>query len=92
MNFKQCHLTRPRKGHGLAVAHYTTWLPEEFARVGRVVDLKFLYGWEEGWTVRDVYTTRPEEYVREHERDYRHQAEASDKTTPNRGLGLERKG
>lgn len=87
MNFKQCALSRPRRDAVKYRIRQVSWLPEQFAKKGLVLDLKNVNGeWEEGWRVDEVWTAATQEYVREHERDYRHQAEASDKFTPNKGL------
>jgi hypothetical protein len=100
MNFKQCQLFRLREDlkqvdkeniapgeYSGIIGVYTCWLPEEFAKVGKLVDLKRGDGsWTHGWTVVEVYTSMSEEYVRAHERDHLTQAEASDKFTPNKGL------
>jgi hypothetical protein len=65
----------------------TSWVPEQFAKVGMLLSFKENdHSWSHGWTVTDVWTRVSEEYVREHERDYLAQAEASEKTTPNTGL------
>jgi len=95
MNYKQCVLTRPREDTGMLTYH-TAWLPERFAHVGLVLDIRMdgeltvQDGWSRGWTVERVGSCMAEEYVREHERDYRTRAEASDKFTPNKGLGIPR--
>lgn len=76
MNFKQCALSRLARDDRNYRIRQVTWLPEQFAKVGMVLDLRDREGeWEEGWRVDDVWTTATEEYVREHERDYKHQAE-----------------
>jgi hypothetical protein len=95
MNYKQCRLVRfPDRDHVTAdsgsigpVGVYTCWLPEEFAHVGHILDLKRGDDtWTTGWVVDEVYSSMSEQYVREHERDYRTQSQASDKFTPNTGL------
>ena len=76
--FKQCQLYRPRvEGSG---DFYTTWIPEEFAKVGKILELKDIHGgsWSPGWRVDAVYSRMPEEYVRGHERDCLTQRDASD--------------
>ncbi len=90
MNYKQCKLIRYRDGavvrdkilpgeNSGIVGVYTCWLPEEFAKAGKIVDLKRGDGsWTTGWTVDEVYNTVSEEYVRTHERDYLDQRKASD--------------
>ena len=70
--YKQCRLLR---GNELL----TTWLPEEFASVGKSLRLKNARTWEGGWTVVRVDGPRlSEEYISEHSRDFLHQREASD--------------
>jgi hypothetical protein len=71
-HFRQC-LVRNLYGD------MVTWLPERFAAVGKRVDLKEGRKWSKGWEVIAVYHQRlSEEYIREHERDHKHQREASD--------------
>jgi hypothetical protein len=68
----QCVL---RRGY----AEMVTWLPAEYAKVGKTVDLRIGKTWDEGWKVEVVHSTRlPTEYIREHSNDYRTQREASD--------------
>ena len=70
---KQCLL-------GDGIFSHVAWIPDQFAVVGKVIDLRDEKGeWSRGWIVRDVYPQRLKyEYVREHERDYKSQREASD--------------
>ena len=60
MKHVQCLL---RKGETKQVA----WIPEKFAKRGKVVRLRD----EDGWRVVETYTSKPPEFVREHERDHR---------------------
>lgn len=79
-------LTPPTPSTGI-IGVYTCWLPEEFAKIGKVLDLKRGDDtWTRGWTVVEVYNSMSEEYVREHERDHLTQHKASEKLTPNKGL------
>ena len=91
MNFKQCALSRLAREDRSRRIRQVTWLPEKFAKVGKILELKISdEEWEEGWRVDEVWSSVSEEYVREHERDYLTQAEASDKFTPNTGLKIPR--
>lgn len=57
----------------------TTWIPEQYAHVGNFIKLKQNDGsWENGWKVIEVGTRLSEEYVLEHERDYKTQRKGSD--------------
>ena len=48
----------------------TTWLPEEFARVGQVLELEMNSGgWENGWAVCEVYERKKSKEVAARERD-----------------------
>lgn len=47
MFYRQCMLEKPS---GQAVIRTTAWLPEEFAKVGKVVRLKE----DDGWVVKGV--------------------------------------
>ncbi|MCU0703722.1 MAG: hypothetical protein MUF18_07075 [Fimbriiglobus sp.] len=35
-----------------------SWIPEVFAEVGRVLKLKEPHGWDDGWQVREVWSSR----------------------------------
>ena len=81
--FRQCWLTRPysHRGGQDAVDNHFAWIPEEFAKKGKVVDILDAEGngkWSKGWTVHDVFTRATDEYVREHETDHKRQRKASD--------------
>ena len=78
MIFRQCVLQKCKKKQ-------TAWIPEQFAHVNKVLKIKN----EDGWKVVEVSSQRfSEEYVLERADDYKHQAQASDKFTPNRGLDI----
>jgi hypothetical protein len=49
----------------------TAWLPEKFAKKGRVVRIKGDDGWDDGWHVVEVYATRLDEHV-VHEQAHNH--------------------
>lgn len=65
MNYTQCHLTKNNR-------HKTAYIPSKFARVGN----KILE--EDGWIVRDVYTTMSEDNVLDQSEDYKRTRKASD--------------
>lgn len=68
----QCRL---RKGDIETVG----WIESHLAVVGKPVRMKLDDGtWETGWNVIEVWTTAPSEVVKERERDYLRQREASD--------------
>ena len=69
--YVQCRLTR-------GSARQTAWIPEKFARVGRVVRLTEAGVTEDGWQVAGVGTRLTEDYVRERSRDYLSTRRASD--------------
>lgn len=57
----------------------TTWIPEQYAHLNNYIKLKKDDGtWEDGWKVIEVGTRLSEEYVLDHERDYKTQRKASD--------------
>lgn len=77
MFYKQCMMTRVSEtSHDTHIA----WIPEQFAHEGKVVDVLDNYGeWSKNWTVDVVYQNRvSEEYIREHQDDYKNQRKASD--------------
>jgi hypothetical protein len=72
----QCKLTRNHE-------HQMLWIPTKFATEGRNIGLreKTPQGgnyWDEGWTVEQVFTTMPQDYVLERSQDYKKTREASD--------------
>jgi len=73
---RQCKLSRQRAGR---MEVLTTWLPEMFARVGKVLELEMSSGkWENGWAVCEIYERRKSKEVAERERDYKKNRLASD--------------
>ncbi len=75
--YRQCQLIQPRPR---ASCHYTTWLPEAYARPGAFVRLRQADGsWSDGWRVESVGPwTLSEETMRKAERSYLKQRDASD--------------
>jgi len=50
--YRQCRLVKKLQ---VGTCHQTSWLPEPFAVVGKVLKLKSTEGkWEEGWVVEAV--------------------------------------
>jgi len=60
MNYKQCQLN---KGTRVLV----TWLPENYAKVGKVLKLKD----DDGWVVREVWATTTKKDVTDKEWDHK---------------------
>jgi hypothetical protein len=70
--YKQCKLL----GNGSIIV---TWIPEEFAKKGKCIQLKEIKGWVNGYLVEEVYNTRLDEKVLiERSEDYKHTRKASD--------------
>lgn len=69
--YAQCILTKGTK-------KTTSWLPMKFAKTGKVLKLKDDGTWDDGWTVTEVGTIQDFSYVKEKERDFTKQREASD--------------
>jgi len=73
---RQCRLSRQIQGK---MEILVTWLPEEFARVGKVLELEMSSEkWENGWAVCEVYERKKSKEVAERERDYKKNRAASD--------------
>ena len=72
MRYNQCRLSRDK--------HRTvTWIPREFAKVGKVIKIRDDDGlWTDGWRVDEVWTEVDEEMVVELARDHLKQRKASD--------------
>lgn len=78
MHYKQCVLEKCK-------VKQTAWIPEQFAHAGKILKIKD----NNGWKVVEVGSQRFDQaYVLEREQDYKNQALASDKFTPNKGLEL----
>lgn len=82
MFFRQCKVSKPLAG-GTDI--HVAWIPERYARAGKTISFKIAVSdegrtdiWDGPWTVDEVWGRVSEEYVREHERDYKTQREASD--------------
>src|SRR4051794_14557386 len=55
-DFRQCRLV---KKSASGTKHTTSWLPEQFAHVGKVLKLRDDTGlWEDGWLVEEASQTR----------------------------------
>jgi hypothetical protein len=77
VDYRQCQLIQRRAQE---TCHYTTWLPEFFARPGAFVRLRQADGsWSIDWMVESVgLWTLSEETMRKAERAYRKQRDSSD--------------
>lgn len=54
--YKQCHLQKPTKEGTMC---QTSWIPEQFAVVGKVLKLKDSDGkWDNGWVVKTAGQNR----------------------------------
>jgi hypothetical protein len=49
--YRQCQLVRP---HGRGEMRQTSWIPEAFAVVGKVLRLREADDWQDGWVVSAV--------------------------------------
>tara|TARA_Y100000310_G_C20112153_1_gene547617 strand:- start:112 stop:318 length:207 start_codon:yes stop_codon:yes gene_type:complete len=58
--------------------YYTAWIPEEYARVGKVLKLKMDDGWKDGWHVTAVGTRASAELVTVLRDQHRHNREETD--------------
>ena len=56
----------------------TSWIPEKFAKVGSIIDIKERGKWVNGWKVMTSGTRMPVSEASERSNDYRYQREASD--------------
>jgi hypothetical protein len=65
--YTQCRLHR-------GATQQVAWIPSAFAVRGKYIRIKDV----DGWRVVSVGAEQSAEYVREHERDFRHQRAASD--------------
>lgn len=72
--YTQCLMER-------AGINYTAWIPSEFAKIGKIVDLEMETGvWEKGWVVEAAYNNsiRTHTQVVARSQDYKKTRKASD--------------
>lgn len=60
--------------------HQMSWIPSEFAKVGKVVKLRDEDDgkWDDGWIVEAAYFSKPWKEVNEGSQQHKHQRKASD--------------
>lgn len=58
--FNQCWMEKRIEG---GLAHTTSWIPEQFAKVGKTLKLRQNGVWEDGWKVKMVGARLSEEYL-----------------------------
>jgi len=56
----------------------TSWIPEKYAKKGKILKLKDDDEWTDGWEVINVGSRMESKQVHERSRDYTHQRKASD--------------
>lgn len=80
MNFyRQCELRKFHQENNLEFYQIkVAWIPEEFAKPGRIVGIKVNDIWDEGWSVVEVGSRAPEDQVFERSQDYKRTRKASD--------------
>lgn len=54
------------------------WIPEKYAKIGKVIKLKIDGVWEDGWKVVFLGAKSPAKEVEDKSRDYLKQRESSD--------------
>ena len=63
------------------------WIPEHLAHLGHPVKIKSDdNSWDDGWLVVEVGARQSEEYVLDHERDYKTARDASDAVRDSDGV------
>lgn len=77
--YRQCELRKFYKEEDFE--HYAirvAWIPEEFAKPGRIVKIKINGDWDDGWSVVEAGARAPEDQVLERSQDYKRTRKASD--------------
>ena len=75
--YKQCILQK--QVDDKRIREMTTFIPEQFAKVGKYLEILEGEEWSDGWRVKLASKVRLEEsYVQERSRDYKHTRETSD--------------
>ncbi|UTU07822.1 hypothetical protein CcrC1_gp136 [Caulobacter phage C1] len=67
----QCRLTRGDQGVQVS------WIPSEFAQVGRIVDLKEKDYWSNGWRVDQTWGTMDASVIADRSRDHLNHSKAT---------------
>lgn len=77
VNYTQCRLKKKTEAGSM---HQMSWIPTEFAKVGKVIKLRDedTDVWDDGWVVEAAYSTRSWEEVNKASQLYKHQRKASD--------------
>lgn len=75
---KQCRLVRKHDDQAIDVL--VSWIPDKFAKKGKLLKLKQNDGrWEQGWVVDHVYSQcMLYDEVKERSQDYKHHRKHSD--------------
>jgi len=77
VNYTQCKLKKKTQD---GETHQMSWIPSEFAKVGKVLKLRDegTDNWDNGWVVEAAYSTRTWEEVNRASQLHKHQRKASD--------------
>lgn len=79
IKLKQCRIEKSGIRNGIQFKIVdVAWIPEQFAKIGQVIKLKCLDGWEDGYVVTAVHFDAECEEVRERSQDHKRQRKASD--------------
>lgn len=66
---RQCRLSRQVEGK---MEIMTTWLPEKFAHIGKVLEIEVSSGvWQNGWSVYEIYSRVRTQDAVQWERDFK---------------------
>lgn len=69
-HYTQCRLEKDTPTGG--VWKHTAWIPSEFAKVGRLLDIEMDGEWSEGWRVTERYATMDAKAVEDKSREHKH--------------------
>jgi hypothetical protein len=77
VNYTQCRLKKKTPEGSM---NQMSWIPSEFAKVGKVLKLREedTDQWDDGWIVEAAYSTRSWEEVNKASQLHKHQRKASD--------------
>lgn len=76
MYYHQCILEKHQAGE---LIRHVSYVPDKYAKIGKVLKIKNGYGWVDGWSVVAVGPKRESSAVEANERDYLRQRAASDR-------------
>jgi len=69
-NYIQCFLSKMMDdANEDSLVCTTTWIPEEFAIVGKLTKVKDNGVWSDGWKIRRIWKTKTKDWLDQHKKE-----------------------